>query len=268
MLARLFIFRPPLPPELTIALALPSRGWCLRGCLGSAATAEEDDASLVADLLDVMKETCADYTQTFLSLGEGAKAGVWEDGAALESLAARMAASCASPQETARVLRRGGRQRVPEDKLGQLVMLADQKPEVLRMLGVDEAWLRRTVTRFARAAAILELGAEGKRERDLSLWLAWLRRYAARALRDQGGGASQQQQHQAMSEHNPWIVLRNWVAQEAIERAEAGDHEYVQDLVDVLLQPFDKPEGMRPAFLKFGGSTPDSAYDLCVTCSS
>ena len=165
MLARLFIFRPPLPPELTIALALPSRGWCLRGCLGSAATAEEDDASLVADLLDVMKETCADYTQTFLSLGEGAKAGVWEDGAALESLAARMAASCASPQETARVLRRGGRQRVPEDKLGQLVMLADQKPEVLRMLGVDEAWLRRTVTRFARAAAILELGAEGKRER-------------------------------------------------------------------------------------------------------
>jgi len=68
----------------------------------------------------------------------------------------------------------------------------------------------------------------------------WLRMYLKRVAQDGFSTAARQQQMNAV---NPKYVLRNYLAQLAIDKAEAGDHSLVNDLLQVLRQPYaEQPE--------------------------
>jgi uncharacterized protein YdiU (UPF0061 family) len=63
---------------------------------------------------------------------------------------------------------------------------------------------------------------------------------------------------------NPWIVLRNWVAQEAIDAAEAGDFSLVQQLLVALQSPFEPHAHLQ----KYHDRPPASQAALVLSCSS
>lgn len=63
---------------------------------------------------------------------------------------------------------------------------------------------------------------------------------------------------------NPKYVLRNHLAQTAIEHAQAGDFSTVHQLLGVLQSPFDE----HPTFDAWAGLPPDWAAGLSVSCSS
>jgi uncharacterized protein YdiU (UPF0061 family) len=68
----------------------------------------------------------------------------------------------------------------------------------------------------------------------------------------------------AMHATNPKYVLRNYLAQVAIEKAQSKDFSEVHKLLEILERPFDEqPENDRYAVLP-----PDWASDLEVSCSS
>ena len=77
----------------------------------------------------------------------------------------------------------------------------------------------------------------------------WLQRYAARLA---GSALSPAQRQARMAAANPRYVLRNWLAQQAIEQAEGGDLDGVHALARVLRQPYTAQAGgeafarMRP----------------------
>jgi serine/tyrosine/threonine adenylyltransferase len=70
--------------------------------------------------------------------------------------------------------------------------------------------------------------------------LAWARRHVARLAAD---GRDDAERRAAMNAVNPKYVLRNYLAQLAIDRAEQGDNGGVTELLEVLRHPYDEQPG-------------------------
>ena len=104
-----------------------------------------------------------------------------------------------------------------------------------------------------------------KRDQAMPVLQAWLVRYAARVRED---GPDTGARKASMDAVNPKYVLRNYLAQQAIEQAGQGDLSGVHELQAVLREPYADQPG-REAFAR---KRPDWARDRAgcsmLSCSS
>jgi uncharacterized protein YdiU (UPF0061 family) len=84
---------------------------------------------------------------------------------------------------------------------------------------------------------------DAARERVAGELLAWLVRWGARVARD---GEPAVLRRARMNAVNPRYVLRNYLAQQAIDAAEAGDPGPLAELLDVMRRPYDDQPGREP----------------------
>jgi uncharacterized protein YdiU (UPF0061 family) len=89
----------------------------------------------------------------------------------------------------------------------------------------------------------------------------WLADYRAR-LRTHA--KADPERRPAMMAVNPKYVLRNYLAQIAIEKAEHGDNSEIERLLAVLRAPFDEQAGQE----QYAEPAPDSVGPIQVSCSS
>jgi uncharacterized protein YdiU (UPF0061 family) len=89
--------------------------------------------------------------------------------------------------------------------------------------------------------------------------VAWLRSWGRRVV---AGGLDDGERRARMDACNPRFVLRNYLAQEAIDAAEAGDPSLVVELLDVLRRPYDEQPGRE----RFAARRPEWARTR-VGCS-
>ena len=87
----------------------------------------------------------------------------------------------------------------------------------------------------------------------------WLRAWGRRVAE---GGLADHERRRRMDAVNPRFVLRNYLAQEAIDAAEGGDPSLVGELLDVLRHPYDEQPGRE----RFSARRPDWARHR-VGCS-
>ena len=106
---------------------------------------------------------------------------------------------------------------------------------------------------------------ETRREAAAADLVTWLDRYTARLGSDPQPA---DQRRQTMQAANPRYVLRNWLAQQAIDKANQGDESEIHELLDVMRKPYVDQPGRE----RFAQRRPDWARNRAgcsmLSCSS
>jgi len=131
---------------------------------------------------------------------------------------------------------------------------------MMQTYGVDFTLFFRNLSQLRRAdasgdAALRDLFI------DRNAFDGWAQQYRAR-LQDEP--ASDAERQQAMNRVNPKYVLRNYLAQVAIEKAQNKDYSEIHRLLSVLRRPYDEQEENA----SYAALPPDWASHLEVSCSS
>ena len=96
---------------------------------------------------------------------------------------------------------------------------------------------------------------------DRNAFDTWAKRYAERLRAE---GLPREQRQQQMKQVNPKYILRNYLAQQAIEIAEGGDYSEIERLHTLLQRPFDE----QPENEHYAAAPPEWSEELEISCSS
>jgi uncharacterized protein YdiU (UPF0061 family) len=143
----------------------------------------------------------------------------------------------------------------PEDKA-----LLDDFLALLAAERVDHTIAFRALAAFDRGAGATPAALRDQLI-DRGAADAWGARYLRRLERETRDDAARQD---AIRRANPKYVLRNHLAQAAIERAAAGDFAEVRQLHELLRRPYDEQPGLE----RYAALPPDWARHIEVSCSS
>ena len=98
-------------------------------------------------------------------------------------------------------------------------------------------------------------------ELDSAVAKSWIVSFQERQTKE---GLSADKKVISMNQVNPKFILRNYMAQEAIEAAENNDFSALETLIIILSKPFEEHEG----FQNFANKSPAWAKNLEISCSS
>jgi uncharacterized protein YdiU (UPF0061 family) len=119
-----------------------------------------------------------------------------------------------------------------------------------------------------RALAAFDSGPDAKNAQLRDLFLAredfdaWAKSYGTRL---RAIGSNDAERAERMKRANPKYVLRNYLAETAIQKArDERDYSEIERLRGILSRPFDE----QPEFDDYAMEPPDWAREIAVSCSS
>ncbi|XP_005752259.1 selenoprotein O2 [Pundamilia nyererei] len=251
----------------------------MRKKLGLVRIEEVEDRELVSDLLRVMHNTGADFTNTFRLLGRVP----WpEEGdserATVGSVVDLILEQCASIEE----LKQFGSQSYQDNlELAMILSLAQTNPLMYGMVA-DSPGMTEQLELLGRLKELVETNQDDLKRKQRDDWIHWIGRYRMRLGRECDSTSDLpviiKERLKVMNGINPRVVLRNYIAQNAIQAAEKGDFSEIVRVLKVLKKPYSDPETLFGpdgcGEMEHSGAELDVAYDrkppawaqtVCVT---
>jgi uncharacterized protein YdiU (UPF0061 family) len=233
----------------------------MRGKLGLMKAFDgEGDEELMNEFFAVMEASSSDFTNSFLAI---------TNSSSKEEALKNLLQVCGSLEAAIAKVR----PRLDPRTMMQLLHIKDHNPAYLKSFGGDKM-LEDEVERSKKRMVLSKMTEEEKQNGDIEIWSKWLDKYYARLSEENAQlshlneGEIMQERRRLMSSRNPKIVLRNWMAQRAIEKAEAGDYSEVNKLLTLLENPFSDEIAVSSDGEEYVKLPPAWARELCVTCSS
>jgi uncharacterized protein YdiU (UPF0061 family) len=149
-------------------------------------------------------------------------------------------------------------------KLGLISKTKEDDPLIHSLLsqmhqsGVDYTNFFRRLSQFQSAT---DHGNVRDQFIDINAFDLWSQQYSQRIADDKADNRARQS---LMRQTNPKFVLRNYLAQQAIEQAEAGDYAEIDRLLLILQSPYDEHD----EFNHYTSPPPDDSKGIPLSCSS
>ncbi|RHY79935.1 hypothetical protein DYB30_000934 [Aphanomyces astaci] len=210
----------------------------------------DTNAALVASFWATLTDTHADFTCVFRALsGVSAVDGASTDGV-LQTLV-EVSHSLAQAQVAAQPP-------VSPAQLAHLKNLLATQPHTLDTLTKQVA--------DYEAFVASDLTPQGFKQTQENRWQLWLDQYQQHLAKYGTDADADVARRQAMNATNPKFILRNHVAQKAIDAASAGDLATVSHILHLLTHPFDDANECDAAI--YSQPSDPNAPPLLVSCSS
>ncbi|KAM9401986.1 protein adenylyltransferase SelO-1, mitochondrial-like [Salvelinus alpinus] len=220
----------------------------MRKKLGLLRRKEPEDQELVSELLQLMHNTGADFTNTFRLLsgvscpvageGKGATGGPVVD---------LILEQCVSLEE----LKRFGEKSYKDNlELAMVLSMAQTNPAMFGLVA-DRPEVAHQLEKIGRLKELLSTNQDELRAKQREDWLRWISQYRKRLVKECDGAREvctiEEERIRVMDNTNPRVVLRNYIAQNAIQAAENGDFSEVRRVLKVLENPYSAhPESELP----------------------
>ncbi|XP_034719146.1 selenoprotein O2 isoform X2 [Etheostoma cragini] len=251
----------------------------MRKKLGLVGKEEQEDSALISDLLRLMHNTGADFTNTFRLLSRVPWPDEGHSGrTAVEPVVDLILEQCASIEE----LKHFGEKAYQDNiELAMILSMAQTNPVMFGMVA-DRPDVSRQLERMGRLKELLETDQDELKKKQRDDWIRWVSRYRRRLARECDGTGDlsliKKERLIVMNSTNPHVVLRNYIAQNAIQAAENGDFSEVNTLLKVLenpysdtfVEPLDGPNAcgqkeQNKGILAYNRKPPAWAQTICIT---
>ncbi|KAG8577404.1 hypothetical protein GDO81_010164 [Engystomops pustulosus] len=205
----------------------------MRKKLGLIQLELEEDDKLISDFLDTMNLTGSDFTNTFRVLSKFSGRACDIDG-----FLNVIGEQCASMEE----LKVAFKPKMDPRQLTMMLMLAQSNPQLFALIG-SKANISQELERMEKYEKLEQTTPEDLMNDNKKHWKEWLLKYSARLEKEQvnaGDASFFNEKEKIMNSSNPMHILRNYIAQNAIDAAEKGDFTEVRRVLKMLENPYEE----------------------------
>ncbi|PIK54361.1 Selenoprotein O [Apostichopus japonicus] len=187
---------------------------------------EDGDKELVESFLQTLQEVHGDFTNSFRSLSIMSLPGCCDFKDNYEAVLTELVAQGSSVEE----LKKFYKPTMHPRELQMIMMLLQSNPQVVEMMFGGNLAYQKQMEKMEKMEEIRNLTDDDKKKSDKEKWEAWLQKYSERLEREEEGLSKEEVEDlnmrrvDMMNKTNPKFILRNYIAQNAIEAAENGDY--------------------------------------------
>lgn len=228
-----------------------------------------EDKELVERFLSTMEETGADFTNCFRCLSRLPLPNTEGFQSQRDQILEYLLTQCATLEEA----KKACRPRMDARQLQMMLSMIQMNPGLLQALGRGFLALSRELERMEKSKEFEGKTQEAKSIRDRQQWDEWLVQYTERLQVEADSAKEMQEPLEAanrirvttMNSVNPRVILRNYIAQNAIDAAEKGDYSEVQRVLKILEHPYDEAQPLEAS--QFSGEANCPVEDERADCS-
>lgn len=211
-----------------------------RSKLGLIKLKLDEDQSLVDELMSTMDVTGADFTNTFCCFLSADVSDYSKVDKSIDELEQNILKQC-YPLE---VIKKCCNANLLSDEMAHIMRMLNSNPELLTQLGRSNQVIQNIALKLEKTSKLNQLTAADKFKNDQAAWRDWLEKYKLRVRKEMEAcddlSKYNTERLDVMQHSNPRFILRNYIAQNAIDKAEKGDFSEVRRVMQLLESPYEQ----------------------------